>query len=189
MSEPNGARLLASALHELRTLKERAEQAFAQADDAAFFAAPDPQSNSIAVLVKHLAGNMRSRWSGFLDTDGEKPDRNRDAEFEISPQDTRGELHEHWEAGWKLLFETLAALEPGDLGRTVRVRGEALSVESAILRQLAHYAYHVGQIVMLAKHARGPAWRTLSIPRGGSEAFNARMREWRAKGPPSGEPV
>jgi uncharacterized damage-inducible protein DinB len=187
MSEPGAVCFLTSAVQELRTLKERAEQALAQMDDEAFFTPLDSESNSVAVLVKHLAGNMRSRWSDFLDSDGEKPDRNRDLEFEIAPEDTRGVLRERWEAGWKLLFETLASLDADDLTRTVRVRGEPLPVERALLRQLDHYAYHVGQMVMIAKHARGAAWRTLTIPRGGSEAFNARMREWQAKAPPGGE--
>jgi len=187
MSEPDRVCFLTSAIQELRTLKERAEQALAQTDDAAFFTPLDAESNSIAVLVKHLAGNMHSRWRDFLDSDGEKPDRDRDREFEIGPEDRRDVLRERWEAGWRLLFETLASLNGDDLARTVHVRGEPLPAERAILRQLDHYAYHVGQIVLLAKHSRGAAWRTLTIPRGGSVAFNARMREWQAKAPPAGE--
>jgi len=186
MSEPDAVCFLTSAIQELRTLKERAEQALAQTDDEAFFTPLDAESNSVAILVKHLAGNMRSRWRDFLDSDGEKPDRDRDREFEIAPEDTRDVLRERWESGWRLLFETLASLDAGDLVRTVRVRGESMLVERAILRQLDHYAYHVGQIVLLAKHSRGSAWRTLTIPRGGSEAFNARMREWQPKAPPGG---
>lgn len=186
MPEPSGSDFLPSAVHEARSLKERADQALAQLDDTAFFAVLDSESNSVAILVKHLAGSLRSRWTAFLTTDGEKPDRQRDREFELAADDTREALRARWEAGWRALFETLAALGPDDLSRTVHIRNEPHSVVRAIHRAMAHTAYHVGQLVLLAKHARGCEWRTLSIPRGGSEAFNARMREWHGKTPAGG---
>jgi hypothetical protein len=158
----------------LRYYKSLADRAMEQAPDDALFAEPDAESNSIAVIVKHLAGNMRSRWSEFLTSDGEKADRNRDAEFE-APAGTRAELLASWEAGWKILFAALAPLAEADLGRTVQIRGEAHSVMQAINRALAHTAYHVGQIVYAAKHFAGPQWKALTIPRGQSEQFNARV--------------
>ncbi len=158
---------------ELTRLRGLAERALAQVEDAAFFAEPGPGENSLAVLVKHVAGNQRSRWTAFLTSDGEKPDRDRDSEFEIEPDDTRESLMRGWDAGWRALREALAPLEAEDLGRTVRIRGEPFTVLQAIERQLVHYAYHVGQIVQLARHWTGPAWESLSIPRGGSVAFNA----------------
>jgi hypothetical protein len=159
-------------LRELRRLKQLAEGALAQVDDAAFFAVAGPEDNSLAVIVKHMAGNMVSRWTDFLSSDGEKPDRNQDGEFELGAQDTRGHLMGFWERGWSTLEAALTPLTAADLGREVRIRGEPLSVLQAINRQLTHYAYHVGQIVFVAKHHAGTAWRSLSIPRRGSEAFN-----------------
>jgi hypothetical protein len=153
-------------------LKAQAERAMAQVGDDDFFRTPDPESNNIAIVVKHVAGNMRSRWTEFLTTDGEKPDRNRDAEFLVEPGDTRPRIMERWEAGWTLVFDALAALTPEHLARTVRVRGEAHTVLEAINRQMTHYAAHVGQIVYLAKHWAGPRWQTLSIPRGKSKEFD-----------------
>lgn len=151
--------------------KRLADRALAQVDDERFFALIDPDANSLALIVKHVAGNQRSRWTDFLTSDGEKPDRNRDTEFELGPADTRAGIMARWEAGWALLFETIGALRPDDLGRTVTVRGEEHTVLQAIGRQLVHYAQHVGQIVFLAKHLTGPAWRTLSIPKGRSQEF------------------
>ncbi len=124
-----------------------------------------------------MAGNMRSRWTDFLATDGEKPDRNRDSEFELEPGDTREALLLRWETGWRCLFEALAPLSSDDLARTVRIRGEPHSVLKAINRQLTHYAYHAGQIVLLARHFAGGKWQSLSIPRGRSEEFNAAARK------------
>jgi Protein of unknown function (DUF1572) len=144
--------------------KRLGDKALAQAPDPALFATLDPESNSIALIVKHLAGNMRSRWTDFLTTDGDKPDRNRDSEFE-SPPRTREEMLALWENGWKILFEALAALTDEDLGRTVYIRKEPHSVMQAISRQVGHYAYHVGQIVYLAKHFAGPEWKALTVPR------------------------
>jgi hypothetical protein len=155
----------------LRKQKQVADRAMAQVDDESFHRAPDPESNSIALIVKHVAGNQRSRWRDFLLSDGEKPDRRRDAEFEAEAGDSRESLMARWEEGWKLLFDALAALGPDDLLRTVTIRGEPHTVFQAIARQLVHYAQHAGQIVLLAKHWAGPAWKTLSIPRGKSKEF------------------
>jgi len=156
----------------LRYYKKLAERAMAQVPDDALFAVPDSESNSIAVIVKHLSGHMRSRWTDFLTTDGEKPNRNRDSEF-VSPPSTRAELLSLWEAGWNCLFDVLASLTESDLSRQVTIRGEPHSVLQAINRQLAHYPYHVGQIVFLARHYSAGRWTTLSVPRGQSAAFNA----------------
>jgi hypothetical protein len=155
----------------LRKQQRLAERALDQIGDEDFFRAPDPESNSLAVIVRHVAGNQRSRWRDFLTSDGEKPDRNRDTEFDLAPGTTRAELMVLWEEGWRLLFEAIAPLRAEDLLRTVTIRGEPHTVLEAIDRQLAHYAQHVGQIVYLAKHWRGAAWKTLSIPRGRSREF------------------
>jgi hypothetical protein len=161
---------LEDALALFRYYKRLADGAMAQVTDAELYATLDPEMNSIAVMVKHMAGNMRSRWTDFLTSDGEKPDRKRDGEFEAPPA-TRAELMSLWEEGWECLFRALEPLTEEDLGRRVTIRGEAHSVLQAINRQLAHYPYHCGQIVLLAKHFRGSAWRSLSVPRGQSEEF------------------
>lgn len=158
----------------LRGYQRLAEGAMAQVRDEELFRAPDDEANSIAVIVKHLAGNMRSRWTDFLTTDGEKPDRNRDQEFIIDAGTTREQAMAWWEQGWACAFGALDSLRPEDLGRPVYIRGEEHSVLQAINRQLAHYAYHVGQIVFLARQFRGREWKSLSIPRGQSAAHNAR---------------
>jgi hypothetical protein len=173
--------VLGEALREFRKYQELGARAMAQLDDAQLFHAIDAESNSIAVVVKHLHGNMRSRWTDFLTTDGEKPDRQRDGEFEMEPGTTRGDVERWWEEGWAMVYRALDALRPTDLARTVTTRGEPGSVLQAILRQLGHYAYHVGQIVLLAKHLRGAGWDSLSIPKGKSEEFNARMAAERAE--------
>lgn len=156
---------LDDCLFELRRLKAEADKAMAQVDAQQFFSLIDPDANSIAVIVKHVAGNMRSRWTDFLTTDGEKPNRNRDREFEREEADTRERILAQWEEGWQLVFATISALHPQDLGQTVVIRGEPHTVLQAISRQLCHYASHVGQIVLLAKHFAGPQWQTLSIPK------------------------
>ena len=156
---------LDDCLFQLRKLKTQADKAMAQVDDAQFFALIDADANSIAMIVKHVAGNMRSRWTDFLTTDGEKPDRHRDTEFEREANDTRATILARWDAGWELLFNTISSLVPGDVGRTVTIRGEPHTVVQAINRQLSHYSAHVGQIVLLAKHFAGPNWHTLSIPK------------------------
>lgn len=168
---------LKEAVRQLRGLKEVADKALAQTGPADFFATLDEESNSIALIVKHLAGNMRSRWTDFLTSDGEKEDRHRDSEFVVEPGDTRESLEQRWNEGWSLLFSAIEPLASEHLRRTVRIRGESLSVLRAINLQIAHYAYHIGQLVLLAKHSAGSRWESLSIPRGKSEEFNARRRE------------
>ncbi len=163
----------------LRYYKRLGEQAMAQVSDAALTATIDAESNSISIIVKHLAGNMQSRWTDFLTADGEKPNRNRDAEFEEPPQ-TRGEIAAMWEAAWKIVFDSLVPLTDEDLGRTILIRGERHSVMQAINRQVAHYAYHIGQIVYAAKHFSSDHWVSLSIPRGKSADFNARVSTGKA---------
>jgi hypothetical protein len=158
----------------LRYYKRLGDRAMAQAPDAALFASLDEESNSIAIIVKHVAGNMLSRWTDFLTTDGEKPGRKRDTEFEDPPK-TREELLAHWEAGWQCMFDALAQLTDADLTRTVYIRTEPHSVMQAIQRQVGHYAYHVGQIVYLAKHFSGAKWTTLTVPRRKSAEFNAKV--------------
>jgi hypothetical protein len=177
-----GALYIDEAFRSLRGHKRLADGAIAQLSDEQFFLAPDAESNSVAIIVKHLAGNMRSRFTDFLTKDGEKPDRNRDQEFVVAHDATRAELLAVWEQYWQLVFDTLNGISPEDLGRTVTIRGEPHSALQAINRQVAHYAYHVGQIVFLAKHWKGAEWKTLSVPRGQSEQFNAKMlRKLKAK--------
>ena len=154
--------------------KRLAERAMAQVSDEQLFTPIDSEANSIAIIVKHMAGNMRSRWTDFLTSDGEKPDRNRDTEFEDPPA-TRAAVLACWETGWTCLFSALHALTDDDLTRTVVIRGEPHSVMQAINRQLAHYPHHVGQIVLLAKHFAGGKWQSLSIPRRASADFNQRV--------------
>ncbi len=165
MADELGALYLRDALERFQAYKKLGDRAISQVYDGGLAWTPGPESNSIAVLVKHLAGNMRSRWTGFLTTDGEKPDRDRDAEFQVAPDVSREQVLEWWADGWARLFETLAGLAPADLTRTVIIKGQPHSVLAAINIQLAHYAYHVGQIVQLARHLAGPAWKSLSVPR------------------------
>ena len=159
------SQFLGDALATFRKYRELGEAALEQVTDEELLHRLDPEGNSIAVVVKHLGGNMRSRWRDFLSSDGEKPDRMRDAEFEQEGPASRQDVLGWWDEGWKELFAAMDALRPTDLERTVTIRGEPLSVLQAILRQVTHVAYHVGQIVLLAKHLRGAEWRTLSIPR------------------------
>jgi hypothetical protein len=154
--------------------KRLGERAMEQVPDAALTVTLDPESNSIALIVKHLSGNMRSRWRDFLISDGEKPDRNRDSEFEAPPA-TRDEIMALWESGWKYVFEALVPMTDADLTRTVTIRNEPHSVMQAINRQIAHYSYHVGQIVCLGKHLSGGSWKSLTVPRGKSGDFNTRV--------------
>ena len=160
-----------------RYYKKLGERAMAQCPDEALSATLDAESNSIAILVKHMAGNMRSRWTDFLTSDGEKPDRNRDTEFEDAPK-TRAELMALWERGWKYVFDALTPLTEADLVRKVTIRTEPHSVMQAINRQIAHYAHHVGQILYVAKHltvAKTGKWESLSVPRGKSGEFTAKV--------------
>jgi len=154
--------------------KKLSEGAMEQLSDEQLFVALDEEMNSIAIIVKHMAGNMRSRWTDFLTSDGEKPDRNRDSEF-VAPPSTRKELMQVWNDGWQRIFQALEPLSNGDLERKVFIRGEAHSVMQAINRQIAHYAYHCGQIVFLAKHLKGNSWKSLSVPRNKSAEFNRRV--------------
>jgi hypothetical protein len=156
---------------QLRGHKRMAEAAMSQLEDKDFFTTIDPESNSVAVLVKHIAGNARSRFTDFLASDGEKPDRFRDQEFEISGNTTREEVMRWWEQGWSYVFSALDSLKPEDVTRTVTIRQEPHTVLQALNRALAHYAQHIGQIVFLAKHLRSKDWQTLSIPRGKSEEY------------------
>src|SRR5467141_4451968 len=158
----------------LRYYKKLGDRAIEQCPDAGLFTTLDPESNSIAIIGKHMAGNMRSRWTDFLTTDGEKPDRNRDTEFETPPK-TRAALMELWERGWKYVFDALEPLNDKDLFRTITIRTEPHSVMQAINRQVAHYSYHVGQIVYVAKHLAGNKWQTLTVPKKKSAEFNARV--------------
>lgn len=160
-----------AVFHQYKALGERAMQ---QVSDEQLFASLDDESNSIAIIVKHMAGNMRSRWTDFLTTDGEKPSRNRDGEF-VDPPSTREALMREWEDGWACVFGAIEPLTDADLGRTVTIRGEAHSVMQAINRQLAHYPQHVGQIVLLAKHYAGERWQTLSVARNRSAEFNRKV--------------
>jgi hypothetical protein len=162
---------LEEARRQLRGHKRMGESAMSQLSDQDFFVTLDPEANSIAILVKHLAGNMRSRFTDFLTSDGEKPNRFRDREFELSPAATSEEIMAWWEEGWSIVFNAIDPLKPEDVMRTVTIRGEPHTVLQAINRQIAHYAQHIGQIVFLAKHLRSNEWKTLSIPRGKSEEF------------------
>jgi Protein of unknown function (DUF1572) len=162
------------ALAVLRYYKKLAERAIEQVNDEHLFAVLDAEANSIAIVVKHMTGNMRSRWTDFLTTDGEKPNRNRDREF-VDPPATRAALLADWEDGWKCVFGAIEPLTDRDLVRQVTIRGEAHSVMQAINRQLAHYPHHVGQIVLLAKHFACDRWQSLSVPRHGSAEFNRKV--------------
>lgn len=171
MPNEAAAHYLEEARCQLRGHKRVGEGAMSQLRDQDFFVALDPEANSVAILVKHLAGNMRSRFTDFLTTDGEKPDRFRDREFEVTSSTTRDEVMQWWEEGWACVLGTIDGLTPEDVMRTVAIRGEPHTVLQAINRQIAHYAQHIGQIVFLAKHLRSSDWKTLSIPRGKSEEF------------------
>lgn len=185
MADQTAVSYLDEALRGFRGYKRLGEGAFAQLQDRDFFYVPDPESNSIATIVKHIAGNMRSRWTDFLTSDGEKPDRNRDTEFEMNSGTTREQVMQWWEAGWKLVFDAVGALQPEDLARTVYIRGEAHTVLQAINRQMMHYAYHVGQILYLGKHIRQNEWKSLSVPKGKSADYNASKPEERKIKAPS----
>jgi len=173
MGETVGALYLAESIREFQKTKDLGDKALAQIADADLGRALHAEGNSLALLIQHLAGNMRSRWTDFLTTDGEKPDRDRDREFELDAGVSRAALLARWEAGWALVFSTLAALTADDLRREITIRAEPHTVVRAIHRQLTHYAYHVGQMVMLAKALRDADWQTLSVRKGGSKAFNA----------------
>src|SRR5579871_1126985 len=170
MTDP-ATHYLDEARRQLRGHKRMGESAMTQLRDEEFFVTLDPESNSVGILVKHLAGNMRSRFTDFLSSDGEKPDRLRDREFELTSETTRDEVMRWWDEGWACVFGAIDSLKPEDVMRVVTIRGEPHTVLQAINRQIAHYAQHIGQIVFLAKHLRSSEWKTLSIPRGKSEEY------------------
>ncbi len=161
----------------LRGHKRLADSAMEQLSDEQFFATIDPESNSVAIIVQHVAGNLRSRFTDFLTTDGEKPDRNRDQEFVLTPKTLRAEVLSWWEQNWQVLFDVLNTLQAEDLGRTVTIRSQPHTVLQAVNRAIAHLSYHIGQIVLLAKHWKGAEWKTLSVPKGQSEQYNQKMKE------------
>ena len=171
-----GQHYLDDALRRFRDYKKLAERAFAQISDEDFFRTLDEESNSIAINMKHMAGNMISRWTDFLTTDGEKPERNRDLEFVMLPETSKDDMLAYWERGWQCVFDAVEPLKPEDLMRTIRVRGQDHTVVQAINRQLAHYAYHVGQIVFLAKHFKSSEWKSLSVPKNKSAELNAKLQ-------------
>jgi len=167
-----GTTMIEDTLLTFRRQKELAERALSQVDDQDFFRTIDAESNSIAIVVKHVGGNLRSRWTDFLTTDGEKPERDRDGEFLVEDETNRRAIMGIWEAGWAAVFNSFSLLRPADLLATVHVRGESLTAVAAMHRSVAHIAQHVGQIVLLAKHYRATDWKTLSIPRGQSQTWN-----------------
>ena len=168
---------------QLRGHKRLAEGALAQLNDEELFVALDAEANSVALIIKHIAGNMRSRFTDFLTSDGEKPDRHRDQEFELRASTDRAEVMRWWEESWRQVFSAVDGLKADDMMRTVTIRGEPHTVLQAINRQVAHYAYHIGQIVFLAKHFRSAEWKSLSIPRGKSEDYNRQALAERRPGP------
>ncbi|HQZ98327.1 MAG TPA: DUF1572 family protein [Pyrinomonadaceae bacterium] len=169
------------AIQSFANYKKLAERAIEQVSDEDFFALIDPEANSIALIVKHIAGNLRSRWTDFLTTDGEKDFRDRDSEFELTG-DSRESLMAFWESGWKVLFDNIEPLTVEDFSRKVTIRGEPHSICEALNRQMTHYAYHIGQIVFLAKHFRSSEWRTLSVPKNRSSEFNQFLADKQAAG-------
>ncbi len=178
MTNPSlGQHYLDDALQTFRDYKKLAERAFAQTSDEDFFRTIDPESNSIAIIIKHMAGNMLSRWTDFLTTDGEKPDRQRDMEFVMLAETSRADLLAFWEKGWQAVFAAIEPLTPDDLMRTVTIRGQDHTVVQAINRQISHYANHIGQIVYLAKHFKSSDWQSLSVPKNKSAEFNAYLEE------------
>jgi hypothetical protein len=172
MSEQILQNFLDESIEAFRSYKKLAEKSFAQVSDEEFFRTIDAEANSIATITKHIGGNLRSRWSDFLTSDGEKPDRNRDSEFVVET-DTRESLTEFWEVGWNTLLETLQSLKTEDLGEIVQIRGEDFTVVKAINRAAMHTASHIGQIMLLAKHFRSSEWQTLSVPKNKSAEFNS----------------
>ena len=172
---------LSDSITSFRAYKKMADKAIAQVNDDELFVTIDDESNSIAIVMKHMAGNMLSRWTDFLTTDGEKPTRNRDMEFVTESRD-KDELIDYWERGWNALFTAVEPLQLDDFEKTVSIRGEEHTIVKAINRQLTHYAYHIGQIVFLAKHFRSSEWRSLSIPKNKSAAFNQYLQQGKAAG-------
>jgi len=179
LNESLAKHYLEDSLASFRAYKKLAEKALDQLSENEFFITLDEEANSIAVIMKHMAGNMLSRWTDFLTTDGEKPDRNRDMEFLIEPKTGKEDVLAYWEKGWQRVFDTVESLSIADLGKKVMIRGKEHTVIQAINRQLMHYSYHIGQIVFLAKHFRSSGWKSLSVPRNKSLAFNQYLGEHR----------
>ncbi len=177
MNESLAKHYLEDSLASFRAYKKLAEKALDQLSEDEFFITLDEEANSIAVIMKHMAGNMLSRWTDFLTTDGEKPDRNRDMEFVIEPKTGKEDVLAYWEKGWQRVFDTVESLSIADLGKKVMIRGKEHTVIQAINRQLMHYSYHIGQIVFLAKHFRSSGWKSLSVPRNRSVEFNKYLSE------------
>ncbi len=177
MNESLATHYLEDSIASLRAYKKMADKAIAQLHEDEFFITLDEEANSVAVIMKHMAGNIFSRWTDFLTSDGEKPNRNRDMEFVIEPKTSKDDVIAYWEQGWQRVFEALEPLRADDLGKKVLIRGEEHTVIQAINRQLMHYANHIGQIVFLAKHFRSSEWKTLSIPRNRSAEFNAYLSD------------
>jgi len=177
MSKALSTEYLDDALSSLQAYKKLADKAIAQTQDSEFFVKLDEESNSIAVVMKHMAGNMISRWTDFLNSDGEKPDRNRDMEFVIGSETTKDDVLAYWESGWKCVFDAIEPLTPDDFTKRVLIRGQEHTIVQAINRQLMHYSYHIGQIVFLAKHFRSSEWSSLSIPKNRSAQFNVFVNE------------
>jgi uncharacterized protein DUF1572 len=175
MSESTTIEYLKDAIGSFKAYKKLADKAIEQVNDHELFVTLDEEANSIAVVMKHMAGNMLSRWTDFLTTDGEKPNRNRDMEFVIEEGTTKQAVVDYWERGWQAVFAAVEPLQPEDFEKTVNIRGEVHTIVQAINRQMTHYAYHVGQIVFLAKHFRSSEWKSLSVPRNRSAEFNAKM--------------
>jgi hypothetical protein len=177
MNESLATHYLEDSIASLRAYKKLAEKALDQLNEDEFFVTLDEESNSVAVIMKHIAGNMLSRWTDFLTTDGEKPNRNRDMEFVIEPKTSKDDVLSYWQRGWQCVFDALEPLRAEDLEKKVMIRDEEHTVIQAINRQLMHYANHIGQIVFLAKHFRSAEWKSLSIPRNRSAEFNAYLAE------------
>jgi uncharacterized damage-inducible protein DinB len=175
MSDAIVKHYLEDSISQFRKMKELAEKALRQISDADFFALLDEESNSVALILKHVSGNLRSRWTDFLTTDGEKEWRQRDSEFVITANDCRESLMQAWEEGWQILFDALRPLQAEDFDKKILIRGEPHTIVEAINRQLTHYSYHVGQIVFLAKHLKSSDWKTLSVARNKSEEFRQQM--------------
>ena len=176
MSEQIIENYLADAIESFRNYKKVADKAMAQVSDEEFFQLIDEEANSIAVIVKHIAGNQLSRWTDFLTSDGEKDFRNRDSEF-VAENETRESLLEFWERGWRCLFEAIEPLTAKDFEKMITIRGQSHTICEALNRQLTHYAYHIGQITLLAKHFRSADWQSLSVPKNKSNQFNSFMAE------------
>lgn len=182
MSEQILQNVLDESINAFHSYKKLAEKAIAQVSDEEFFKLIDPEANSIALIVKHIGGNLNSRWTDFLISDGEKPTRNRDSEFRETETDTRQNLMLLWENGWRILFDSLNSLRVEDLSKTVTIRTEEFTVFKAIARSLTHISYHIGQITLLAKHFRSEEWEVLSVPKNKSAEFNKYLADKDDKG-------